>query len=497
MKPANDMEETIKKNLNFTASAEMRERILTDVMNAQEEAKKTKSALIRPNIRSIIMKSPITKLAAAAMIILIVVFGMTFLDKSSVPAYGMNDALYLLRQAKTLHIQGWRVTRNENTSKVVKLPFEYWYDLENWRYRNDDARGLDENGEIDYTSDVCDGEYILREGRYKPHGGQWHKTINFEKVDPARKSNIHGWLEWYSRLRKIEGFYKIGKDIIDGERFDIWEGEYTYGVGDNISIHKLQTWLSPATAEVGRIKSWEKQGNDEWRQRREYTKFERNVSLPPGIFRTEPPDGYEIQTTKETATVKVRRKRDIYEGTQFNYAPLNYWVEPVFLLKDGSFLACWQSVDAKESRDQSSYFKNLQVGGDLPKLPVEVFAFSPEPNLRDVQFVGFHIAHTEKETEKGRRWYEWTLYTPDKQPPEPNTVLLYRLRYVLNVDKTKEIRLKQTALPDWQEIKTEDDFNTFVLGAMAELSDDGKAPENVTYESVLQLTKQIRESITQ
>ena len=69
MKTANGMEETIKKNLNFTASAEMRERIFTDIMNAQEESKKTKSALIRPNIRSIIMKSPITKLAAVLALI--------------------------------------------------------------------------------------------------------------------------------------------------------------------------------------------------------------------------------------------------------------------------------------------------------------------------------------------------------------------------------------------------------------------------------------------
>jgi len=76
MKTANDMEETIKKNLNFTASAEMRERILTDVMNAQEEAQKTKSALAGPNIRSIITKSPITKLATAAVIFIAVLIGI-------------------------------------------------------------------------------------------------------------------------------------------------------------------------------------------------------------------------------------------------------------------------------------------------------------------------------------------------------------------------------------------------------------------------------------
>jgi len=76
MKLTNDIEKTIWKKLNFAASAEMRERILTDVINAQEDSRKTKSALAGPNIRSIIMKSPIIKLAAAAVIIIAVLIGI-------------------------------------------------------------------------------------------------------------------------------------------------------------------------------------------------------------------------------------------------------------------------------------------------------------------------------------------------------------------------------------------------------------------------------------
>jgi hypothetical protein len=38
------------------------------------------------------------------------------------------------------------------------------------------------------------------------------------------------------------------------------------------------------------------------------------------------------------------------------------------------------------------------------------------------------------------------------------------------------------------------DFDTWVLGAMAEFSDDGKAPEHVTHEDVLRLASQIRNS---
>jgi outer membrane lipoprotein-sorting protein len=76
MKPADNIEEVIKKNLNFTAGTELHDRMLDDVLNAQVKSKKTKSALVEPNIRRIIMKSPITKLTVAAVVITVVALGL-------------------------------------------------------------------------------------------------------------------------------------------------------------------------------------------------------------------------------------------------------------------------------------------------------------------------------------------------------------------------------------------------------------------------------------
>jgi hypothetical protein len=510
-------EEEIKKKLEELAKAiPPDETLVKNVMGSiaakpigeSSRISKSKNKLI---IRRFIM-SRFTRFAAAAVVILVVVFGMTFLNRSSKPAFGMTDMLEFISQARTLHIRGWRVQRYGTPPKELKLPFEYWYDLENGRYRSNYSMKLSDNNEIDHSSDICDGQYIMSEGRYimsegqyiiseggyKPTGNRVHKTINFEKVDPAKRINIK-WLDWYRKLVQIEGFHKIGQEAIGGERFDIWEGEYNSGVGDNIDRVRLQTWLSPATAQVGRSKTWRKKDNEDWIQVSEYTTIERNVFLPEGIFKTEPPAGHEIKTAKEDATVPVRQQRDIYEHTQFGYAPLSYWVEPVFHLKDGSLLACWESVDAKESRDQSGYFQGLSVGGDLPKLPTEIFALSPEPNVRGVQFIGYHLAYTLKETEKGKRWYEWSLYIPDKEPPPVNAVLDYRIHYRLNVNRTKDIdnSVKQIAIPDPIHVETEDDFNIFVLGAMAERSDGGLVPEYVNYENILRLANQLRKSPTQ
>ncbi|MHC4927047.1 MAG: hypothetical protein ACYTER_06895, partial [Planctomycetota bacterium] len=46
-------------------------------------------------------------------------------------------------------------------------------------------------------------------------------------------------------------------------------------------------------------------------------------------------------------------------------------------------------------------------------------------------------------------------------------------------------------------IKNQQDFETFVLGAVAELSHDGNIPEQITYEKVLKLSGQLYDSLTQ
>ena len=90
MRPADDIERLIKK-MNAIPSAEMDKRALNDIFEAQETAKKTISASLQPNIWRIIMKRPITKLATAAAIIIVVVISVTFLDKTVTPAWAIEQ----------------------------------------------------------------------------------------------------------------------------------------------------------------------------------------------------------------------------------------------------------------------------------------------------------------------------------------------------------------------------------------------------------------------
>jgi hypothetical protein len=75
MRPANNVNELIKK-LKLKASADLDKRVHDDISRALAKSEKTESAVIKSNIRRTIMKSPIVKSAAAAVIIVLVVLGL-------------------------------------------------------------------------------------------------------------------------------------------------------------------------------------------------------------------------------------------------------------------------------------------------------------------------------------------------------------------------------------------------------------------------------------
>lgn len=70
MKTPDNLERAIKKNLNFAAGTELHDRILTAALVAAEESRTTSLALAGLSRRRSIMKSPITRVAAAALIVI-------------------------------------------------------------------------------------------------------------------------------------------------------------------------------------------------------------------------------------------------------------------------------------------------------------------------------------------------------------------------------------------------------------------------------------------
>jgi outer membrane lipoprotein-sorting protein len=119
MRPSENIENAIKK-MNFTAGAELREQILADALKAHEQTG-TQPAFGKPNIWRIIMKSKITKLSAAAAVIIITgVIGVQFLTGTSAYAQVVQE----IRNARTVVFTIISQT-NQGNGETVKTDMAY------------------------------------------------------------------------------------------------------------------------------------------------------------------------------------------------------------------------------------------------------------------------------------------------------------------------------------------------------------------------------------
>ena len=119
------------------------------------------------------------------------------------------------------------------------------------------------------------------------------------------------------------------------------------------------------------------------------------------------------------------------------------------------------------------------------------YTVSPYDETLTLKYYGRHLTYTKKDNV----FYEWSIYVPEKKLDYKYYGQLgYYLRYKNNLkDINKEGAITLGEIGDIQ-VGNENDFNIFVLGAMAELSDEGKVPTDVTYEKTLRLAQQIRET---
>ena len=102
MRPAEDIDRLIKK-LRYKAGAETHDRVLGNVMRALDESEKQKTGAAASDIWRIIMKSPITKIAAAAVIIIAVLAGTYYFgDSINIAGTAYAEVVERLQNARTM-----------------------------------------------------------------------------------------------------------------------------------------------------------------------------------------------------------------------------------------------------------------------------------------------------------------------------------------------------------------------------------------------------------
>ena len=470
-----------------------REDSVIKVLNNSAAAKQIKPI----SIWRTIMKTKITKLTAAAVIIIAVFLGLEFIGAPGITsvAYGITDVPELLRSAKTLHIEStlWIYENDPNQSEFVKattIPMEKWLDIQNMRERftsyeawskpNSEERGLDK------VEGFRDREYAM-DIRHND------KTVRFNKCSLVkRKLQMRRIVDYYLNKisqKQLDLFVNVGQETIGDTIFDIWEGEDD-GMNGKKS-QKIRCWLSPATGELGRIYYWEKSNTSHgnWLPTYFIEKIELDITIPESIFEFNAPQDYTYRNTKETAF----EGEGLGSGWYFmGDARVSLAIN--FTLDDGSVIVAWHSDDLQDNRyqEQEHLFKNVAPGEKLPKLPMVIYGLEKKSlkslSQPGINYVGRHLTFTKK-----KDWYyEWALYVPERHFQPINEISLYRMLCRFNLVNNQEPKVGN---PIPENKIEENEFDTFVLGAMAELSDDGKSPEGITYDGVLELAQQIRESL--
>jgi len=125
MKLVDNIEKLIRHSriLDVNTSKEMDQRIMEDSLKAQKKVKETKSAKTQPDMwRTIIMKRPITKIAAAAAVILIAVLGINLLEKSATPAWAIEQTIQASHSVRYIHLKSFWTSHEE--------PMEGWVEFD-------------------------------------------------------------------------------------------------------------------------------------------------------------------------------------------------------------------------------------------------------------------------------------------------------------------------------------------------------------------------------
>jgi len=432
--------------------------------------------------------NPFIKLSAAAVIIITTGIGIYYFTCGTTPAFGITDLPELFEQAKVIHIQGWNYFAGHRMPDGAEIPpaeIDNWIDLENGRSRyTGTGLSIDKNGVSVTTAEtISDGQYQICLNHTERHAtffriSDYQRMLNAYLISKLMYGQIFGEIE------QLQNFEKVGYEQIDEVVYDIWQRDTIHAVTEHANRFKF--WISPNSGKLGRVQVWSKENDGQWELDNDYCDIEYNVVIPDGIFSMDIPQGYTSKNTKETAIAS-----ELGGGGGVGYSDDQYDLRANtligFMMGDGSVIAAWHSVNNKSQTPQEEFFKGLEFGGPLPKLPVEVYGLKPAGLSSDITYTGYHLTYTQK----AGKFIEWSLYVPDRTPPASARKLGYDVLYRFNLDPEPKTTIGLTVDCNLL-IESAKDFEKWVLEAMAELSDDGKAPADVSYERVLQLAERIK-----
>jgi hypothetical protein len=293
MRPAKDIERHIKNvyadGLKVTTSADLDERVLDNVMETLDELEKKESAAIESNIWRLIMKSRITKLATAAVIIIAVMVGINqFRGSLDIAGVAWGKVV-------------------EKVEQIESFIFQHKMNIKG-------AAGMPEGTTVDIESTIyVSSEYGLRQDQYI--GG---KAVGVNYVPPSgtiitsllphmkkyikasvTEEQIRNMHEEVNPIGMIKAFMsfehtELGREIIDGVKTEGIEVDDPKFLAFMFENAKGRLWVDVKTGLPVRFEVEGVSGDGVIETKVVAYEFDWDAELEPSVFEPNIPDDYTL-----------------------------------------------------------------------------------------------------------------------------------------------------------------------------------------------------------
>jgi len=150
MKPANEIKQLFKNaELGIDPSAD--ERVFEDVLGAHNET--TENAPARPEIWRVIMKSPLTKISAAAVAVLVTYLCLQIPKGLVAPAYALQDTIDAYNSMRTLHAKSFWTVGEEKWDSASWIEFDEYGNPRRFRHQQDRIASGNQIGPATFVQD--------------------------------------------------------------------------------------------------------------------------------------------------------------------------------------------------------------------------------------------------------------------------------------------------------------------------------------------------------
>ena len=349
--------EKLIRNAEMHSDPEMNQAVLKDLMHQFDKTQEQKPVVMQPSIGRTIMKSPITKLAAAAVVVVAVLIGMSEMGGSGT-SVAWGEVVRNVEASPGFIFQMKQIYYRETTGTIEI--YNKVYGSAEYGVRMDGH--LDPESPVQVYASRKEGAMILIDHSAKTYSRKplaGDELAELEKMDPK---------EGVSKMLSV-GYIKLGRKTINGIEA---EGvEITNPAGANISSetpieidsHVAQLWVAVETGLPVLLESKTSINNGMQKSHTIQDEFQWNVELDASEFEPDIPEDYTLMEveidTDGRATFKTTEKHDSQEVV-------------------GAKIRKWRFVDKHPEHGYNLESENGQTVTTIP----ESWADSPEHAVR-------------------------------------------------------------------------------------------------------------------